>query len=116
MTAKQPPKGLKARGSSLWRSTTQRYSTNPAEAEILTELCRAVDTLDRLNTELATVDTVVVGSEGQPRAHPLFATIVEWRKSAELLSRRLALPDDMAAAKRSASAVAANEARWRGVS
>jgi hypothetical protein len=56
------------------------------------------------------------------RTNPLFATIVEFEKAADLLSRRLALPDDYLAAKRTASATAAGKAsaaaknRWQGAS
>jgi hypothetical protein len=123
MTTTQPkpvPKGLAARGRSLWREVTQNYSMNPAEAVILHELCRVVDVLDRLNTELAATDVLVGGSRGQLRPNPLFATIVEFEKMADLLSRRLALPDDYAGVKRSASAAAAGKAsaaaktRWQG--
>lgn len=114
MTTTQPtkpaPKGLASRGRSLWREITTSYSMNPAEAVILHELCRTADVLDRLADELAVSDLLVGGSRGQLRPNPLFATIAEFEKTADLLSRRLALPDDYAAVKRSASASTAGKA------
>jgi hypothetical protein len=111
---KPAPKGLKPRGRALWRAVFAIYSLNPAEELILHELCRVADRLDCLNAELDAAEPVVRGSEGQPRAHPLFATVVEWEKVAELLSRRLALPDDHLLVKRSASAARSANARWAG--
>ena len=78
MTTKPAPRGLAARGRSLWREVTTSYSMNPAEAVILHELCRVVDVLDRLAAELAASDDVLVGaSRGQLRPNP-FGTIVEF--------------------------------------
>jgi hypothetical protein len=115
-TKPAPPTGLALRGRTFWRQVVDRYALNPAEQQILWELCRTLDVLDELNAERATADAFVKGSEGQPRPHPVYAMIVESQKIAVLLSRRLALPDDMAREKRTASAVVANKARWQGVS
>jgi hypothetical protein len=113
-TKPAPPKGLAARGRMFWRVVVDRYRLNPAESQILWELCRTLDELDELNAERVGVDAFVKGSEGQPRPHPVHAMIAEKRNTAVLLSRRLALPDDRAREKRTASAVTANKARWQG--
>jgi hypothetical protein len=112
-TKPAPPKDLAARGRTFWRAVVDRYSMNPAEQQILWELSRTLDELDQLNAQRATVEPFVKGSEGQPRPHPVYAMITECRKTAELPSRRLALPDDRQAEKRSASASTAATARWR---
>jgi hypothetical protein len=88
---------------------------NPAEELTLHELCRTADVLDRLHAEITATDAVVKGSRGQPRANPVYAMRVEWVRMLELLTRRLALPDDYAATKRSDSASNAANTRWKGV-
>ncbi|HUO37472.1 MAG TPA: hypothetical protein VMU34_06390, partial [Mycobacterium sp.] len=104
------PRGLKTRGKTLWCSVTAAYSLNPAERELLLELCRGVDTLDRLHAELAAGE--LVGANG--RANPLLREISDWRKVALLLHRRLALPDDRVLEQTSASRRAAANVRWHG--
>ncbi|WP_156763823.1 hypothetical protein [Mycobacterium sp. 852002-50816_SCH5313054-b] len=107
------PRGLNSRGRAFWKAVTERYEMNPAEALILHELCRVADELDRVDSELKIAGELVVnGSTGQPRAHPLLAVRVELEKTADVLSRRLALPDDRLAVKRSNNAAQAGKARW----
>ena len=106
------PRGLKPRGRALWNGVVAVYSLNPAESLILHELCRTADLLNRLNAELARAELLVTGSQGQPRAHPLLSVVIETEKVVELLSRRLALPDDRVRAKRSLSAAEAGKKRW----
>ena len=108
----KPPAGLQARGRALWRDVTDRYQLNPAEGLILHELCRTADILDALHSELVTAQLVVTGSTGQQRPNPLLAARNEAEKTLELLSRRLALPDDLAASKRSRTAAKAAQTRW----
>src|SRR5260221_9941701 len=89
---KRPPAGLGPSGRALWRETLSEYGLNPAESLMLTQLCRAADRLDAIETELSGADLTVEGSTGQPVAHPLLA---EWRATArvaESLARSLALP------------------------
>src|SRR5260221_9106650 len=89
---KPPPAGLAQSGRALWRETLSEYGLNPAESLMLTQLCRAADRLDAIETELSGADLTVEGSTGQPVAHPLLA---EWKATARVaasLARALPLP------------------------
>src|SRR5258707_1258060 len=68
---KRPPAGLGPSGRALWRETLSEYGLNPAESLMLTQLCRAADRLDAIETELSGPDLTLEGSTGQPVAHPL---------------------------------------------
>jgi hypothetical protein len=105
MTAKPAPQDLKKRGRATWRAVHARYELNPVEELLLHELCRVADVLDRLAGELAVGVTANAVNE-----------LEKLLKTAVLLSRRLALPDDLAATARSASAVNAANTRWKGAS
>jgi hypothetical protein len=104
MTAKPAPKDLLTRGRATWRAVHARYELNPVEELLLHELCRVADVLDRLAGELASNVTVVGVNE-----------LEKLLKTAVLLSRRLALPDDFAAVKRTSSAENAANTRWKRV-
>jgi hypothetical protein len=112
---KPAPSDLKARGRALWRSVVGRYALDPAEAALLHELCRTADELDALTVAMADQSPVVVGSQGQPKAHPLLSEIRQHRKLAETLALALALPVDgeTVGRRRSVQATAAAHARWR---
>src|SRR5260221_12584674 len=89
---KPPPAGLAQSGRALWRETLSEYGLNPAESLMLTQLCRAADRLDAIETELSGADLTVEGSTGHPVAHPLLA---EWRataRAAESLARAAPRP------------------------
>jgi hypothetical protein len=70
------PNGLKGRGRSLFKAITGVYVLDPAELVLLEELCRTVDHIADIETELARDGLTVTGSRGQiPRAHPLLAAL-----------------------------------------
>ena len=46
------PKGLGKRGRAFWEETMAEYSLTPANRELLTEACRTLDRLDRLDGAL----------------------------------------------------------------
>ena len=100
----------------LWRETNAEYGLAPHEAAILVQVCRIVDRLDAIEAELAGAELTVLGSTGQPRAHPLLA---EWRHQArvlESLSRALSipLPGEDVGRRRSPTAREAALQRWHG--
>jgi phage terminase small subunit len=92
------------------------YDLAPAETVMLGQACRVVDLLARADAELAAADLTVRGSTGQPKANPLIAASSDLRRVLDALIRSLALPmpDEMTGRRRSPSAVAAAQARWRG--
>ena len=89
MTEAKPPrapKGLKARGKALFREITSIYVLDPGETILLRELCRTVDRIDAMETELTRDGLTVAGGRGQiPRAHPLLYALTEAQKTASRL-------------------------------
>jgi hypothetical protein len=91
------------------------YELSPAECELLRQACRTVDLLERIDAQLVVEDLTVAGSRGQERAHPLLGAAVEQRRVLESLTNALSLPmpNEIEGRRRSPSAVAAAQARWR---
>ena len=48
--AKTTPEGLGARGLSFWRRANRGYDFSASELELLTEVCRSLDELERMAT------------------------------------------------------------------
>ena len=110
------PAGLGKAGRALWREVNDVYGLAPHESAILVQCCRVVDRLDQIEGELSAAPLTVLGSTGQPRAHPLLA---EWRHQArvlESLSRALSipLPGEDVGRRRSPTAREAALQRWHG--
>lgn len=85
----RPPAGLAARGRSLWRQIQMRYELDPLETQLLTELCRTLDSCDRMRRELAGGPLTVTGSTGQPRVNPLLGALESQVKLADRLASSL---------------------------
>ena len=84
------PAGLATRGRALWRATHQGYELDPVETELLHELCRVLDRADQITAELkACKSLTVLGSEGQPRVHPLLTALENQQKLADRLASSL---------------------------
>jgi len=109
------PAGLGNAGRAFWRSVIAVYELSPAELATLAQAARVVDVLARLDAELAAGELTVTGSTGQPRAHPLLSASAEQRRVLDSLLRSLALPmpGEAEGHRRSPSAQAAAQARWR---
>lgn len=109
------PRGLKARGSKLWRSVTSTYELRPDELVILEDAAREADLVDRLHAQLGKSELVVKGSMGQDVASPLVQEIRQHRTVFAGLMAKLKLPDEPAGAEPSTSSKArdAAAARWQ---
>ena len=115
-TNPRPPAGLGAAGRSFWRSVVAVYDLSPVEKLLLGQAAAVADLLARTDAELAESDLTVLGSTGQPRAHPLLAASAVQRGVLDMLTRSLSLPmpDETNGRRRSPAAAAAANARWRG--
>jgi hypothetical protein len=115
MTRRRPPGSLGAEGRALWRAVTGAYELSPAEVAVLGRCCRTVDVLAAVDVTLLDDGLTVTGSVGQLRAHPLLAVKAEHERVLDALLRSLALPmpNEVEGRRRSPSAVAAAQARWR---
>jgi hypothetical protein len=110
------PRGLGRRGRRFWRTVQATYVLDPAETEVLVEVCRLLDRCEHLQELLDRDGLEVAGSTGQTRVHPALS---EQRASQALLGKLLAqldLPDEDGAALASpttARARAAARGRWK---
>jgi hypothetical protein len=111
----RPPASLGEAGRRFWRSVVAAYELSPGEVELLRQVVRLVDVIDRLDVVLIDDELTVRGSTGQPRAHPLLAASAEQRRTLDALIQALGLPmpDEVEGRRRSPVAVAAAQARWR---
>ena len=109
------PQSLDAAGRRLWREVTRYYDLAPHELELLRQAARVVDVLARIDVTLLDSELVVEGHVGQPRAHPLLAASVMQRQVLDALFRSMGLPmpDESEGQRRSKSAIALAQARWR---
>lgn len=89
---KQPPSQLGRRGKSVWRRLIGENTFSASEIVTLELLCAQLDTLDKLDSELATMSVVVSGSEGQPVMNPVLRERRETIKQIDALMVALAIP------------------------
>jgi hypothetical protein len=83
------PRGLKTGGKRLWTAVTATWELERHEVELLTQACRTVDRLDRLEAAGRDAPLTIDG-----RANPV---LVESRQQSIALARLLAalrLPDE----------------------
>lgn len=112
-----PPPGLSKRGRRYWRTVLEAYELTDSEGEILTEICRTLDDLDRLAEAIKSQGAMVPGSAGQPVVHPALTEARGQRAILHRLVAALRLPDAEGQAiptGHQLRAVAANAARWSG--
>lgn len=109
------PESLDAAGRRLWREVTRYYDLAPHELELLRQAARVADLLARIDVVLMDSELVVEGHAGQPRSHPLLAASVMQRAVLDSLFRSMGLPmpDEAEGLRRSKSAIALAQQRWR---
>jgi hypothetical protein len=88
-----PPKGLAAGGLDLWRQIIKLGPFRADHLRLLSDACREADLIDRLEEELRTAPTTVLGSMKQTVEHPHVAEIRQHRMSLRYLLKALDLPD-----------------------
>src|SRR5262245_22213770 len=115
-TNPRPLAGLKKSGRSFWRSVTAVYDLSPVETLMLDRACRSVDLLDEIDAAIADYGVVSMGSRGQVVPNRLIGSRCEVERNLDMLVRALALPmpDETAGRRRTPTAAAAAQARWRG--
>ena len=109
------PAGLCDSAQRLWEDTDARYELATHELLILEQACRELTLIERIEEDIqALAGLTVKGSMGQPVISELVKEIRQHRAKFEGSFRSLNLPaDEGEAERRSASARAAANARWR---
>ncbi len=114
--APRAPTGLGTRGRSFWRQTVAVFELSDVELELLREACRTLDECDQLAAAVKRDGITVMGSAGQPRAHPALAEVRQARAALGRLLSQLELPDadgSSLPSVQTAKARRAADARWR---
>ena len=104
------PSGLDARGAALWGRVTAQWDLRDDERELLTEVCRIVDTVEGLQAAVD-ADGPTVGG----KVHPAIPELRQQRTVLGRLLGQLALPDEEGATlptPTQARARKAAETRW----
>lgn len=122
MTQPKTPPKMGAAGRRLWRDIVGTYDLRPDELLLLEKASRTADDAERLDAAVAEAPLMILGSQGQPREHPLLAQSRQTRALLAALLKQLALPDDAAASgttstgrapsTASQKAMTAARARW----
>lgn len=88
------PRGLENKGKRIWKDVTANYELRTDELDILEDICRESDLIDRLEKDLEGAELMVRGSQGQDVANPLVSEIRQHRATKKALWASLKLPDD----------------------
>lgn len=86
------PDELRESGRSLWESVTDVYELEEHERGLLLEMCRTVDSLDRLAEILADDGEIIEDRFGAKRAHPALVEARQLRIAYARISAALRLP------------------------
>ena len=95
MMKHKPPAKLGDRALELWNgiANSGSYELRIDELLILTDACREVDLIDRMEREQSGGELTAHGSQGQPVAAPLIAELRQHRAMVANLMKQLKLPD-----------------------
>ena len=106
------PAGLGDKGARLWAEVTGGYKLRHDELDVLEDVCREADLIDKIEHDLVTSDLLVGGSQGQLVVNPLVSEARQHRATKMSLWKRLALPDPVVQAEASNQQRAAAQSRW----
>lgn len=110
---RKAPAGLKAKGKRLWSEVTTAYQLRSDELDVLEDVCREADLIDKIESELASADLMTTGSMGQQVVNPLIAEARQHRATKMSLWKRLALPDPVSdGAQETNQQRSAAQSRW----
>lgn len=112
--SRKAPAGLNAKGKRLWSEVTTGYQLRHDELDVLEDVCREADLIDKIEQELASADLMTTGSMGQMVVNPLIAEARQHRATKMSLWKRLALPDPVSSEAPAASNQqrSAAQSRW----
>jgi hypothetical protein len=92
-TTPEPPAELAEAGCQLWRTVMHRFMIAPEGAELLKLACLSADSAASMRATIKQEGETVIGSTGQPAAHPLIACEGAAQKRAQFL-KQLGLFDE----------------------
>ena len=87
------PAGLRSKGTAIWKQVTTDYVLRADEKALLEQICREVDLIQELHTELNKLPLLMTGSMGQDVVNPLLGEIRQHRALLASLHKNLGLPD-----------------------
>lgn len=88
------PRGFGPKGKRVWKEITTAYELRVDELDILEDICRESDLIDKLEDDLVDAPLMVKGSQGQDVANPLISEVRQHRATKKSLWASLKLPDD----------------------
>lgn len=114
-TTPKAPAKLGAEAKRYWQSIAGVYLLDPHELRILVDVCREIDLIEAMQSELDGQSLTVKGSQGQDVANPMVQELRQHRATLKSLMASIKLPDvdGRQSASVSAKASAAAQARWR---
>jgi len=107
---------LDVRGRAFWDVVQDRYEFDPHETEVLLEVCRTLDVIERLAAVVDRDGVMTVGSTGQPVVNGAVGELRQQQAAAARLLAQLnldAVELGQVLTARQASARAAAQKRWR---
>lgn len=110
--ARKAPAGLRVKGKRLWAEVTSSYKLRSDELDVLEDVCREADLIDKIEKELETSDLMVTGSQGQMVMNPLIAEARQHRATKMSLWKRLSLPDPASGVVETNQQRSAAQSRW----
>lgn len=115
MAGPRAPQGLDKAGRAFWRSVMAVYELSPAALMSLSRACVTVDALSAVDAEIAAQGLSVRGSRGQVIPNRMIKLRCEMERVLDVQLRGLGLPmpGETVGRRRSPSAHAAAQARWR---
>jgi P27 family predicted phage terminase small subunit len=93
-TVPAPPVDLQETGRHLWNVVQTQYVIEDVHAEVLQLACLSRDGIASMREQIAREGLTVVGSQGQPVAHPLLAVVGAAEKRVAQLLKQLGLFDE----------------------
>lgn len=92
MATPKPPTELRTSGRKLWKAVQSEYELEEHERALLLEMCRTVDSLDRLAAVVAIEGELVTTRLGEQKAHPALVESRQLKIAFARLSAALRLP------------------------